>query len=102
MKAYFAVLPTQEEERAEARQHVESVLDKWLSYQSGCGLSQDYCDISGYPSPKDETEPLFGCSVFLRQMDPCYSFYWVVLYGYGVVPILSNLVVLFREYSIVY
>ena len=67
MKAYFAVLPTQEEERAQARQQVESVLDKWLSYQSGCGLSQDYCDSKWVSiAKKDETEPLLGCAVFSK------------------------------------
>ena len=62
-KAYFEVLPTQEEERIQARQNVEQVLDTWLSYQSGCGFAQDYCGSKWVPiAKKDETQPLLSCN----------------------------------------
>lgn len=62
-KSYFAVLPSQEEEKGLARQRVEAVLDSWLSYQSGCGFSQDYCESKWVSiAKKDETQSLFGCT----------------------------------------
>ena len=61
-KAYLAITSDNTEELLLARQNVERVLDKWLSYQSGCGFEQDYCNSKWVDIAKqDETKPLFGC-----------------------------------------
>jgi len=45
------------------RGEVEAVLDRWLSYQEGCGFDENYCDTPWADLAKrDETTALFGCA----------------------------------------